>query len=90
MALLLSGERPHTAAVTLNPFRMVAVWYGKARAARSQRVALNNLLSMDADRLDDLGINRGDLFDAMRAEPARSSRVLADRRARRASDWLNP
>ena len=90
MALLLSGERPSTAAVTLNPFRLVSTWYGKARAARSQRMALNNLLSMDAHRLDDLGINRGDLFDAMHAEPSRRVRVLAERRAGRASDWLNP
>ncbi|HWA19108.1 MAG TPA: DUF1127 domain-containing protein [Devosia sp.] len=90
MALLLSSERPATAAVTLNPFRMVATWFGKAQAARAQRAALNNLLSLDADRLDDLGINRGDLFTAMRAEPRRSGRVLNDARARSSSDWLNP
>jgi uncharacterized protein YjiS (DUF1127 family) len=90
MALLLSGERPATAAVTLNPFRMVATWYCKARASRVQRVALHNLLSLDAHRLDDLGINRGDLFAAMHAEPRRSARVLAEARARHASDWLNP
>ncbi|MEQ1901017.1 MAG: hypothetical protein ABL866_09820 [Devosia sp.] len=90
MALLLSGERPQVAAVTLNPMRMVVAWYGKALAARSQRIALRSLLSMDAHRLDDLGINRGDLFDAMHAEPTRSARVLSERRAARATDWLNP
>lgn len=90
MALLLSGERPSTAAATLNPFRIAVTWLGKARAANARRQAFHNLLSLDTDRLDDLGINRGDLFDAMRVEPARRTRVLADRRARTASDWLNP
>ena len=90
MSLLLSGERPAAAAVTLNPLRLVATWYGKARAARSQRVALHNLLGMDAHRLDDLGINRGDLFAAMHAEPQRSARVLNEARSRHSSDWLNP
>ena len=45
---------------------------------------------MDTHRLDDLGINRTDLFDAMAVEPTRSARILADRRARNASQWLNP
>ncbi|MEO6394486.1 MAG: hypothetical protein ABIO40_01070 [Devosia sp.] len=89
MALLLSGERPSTAAATLNPFRVAVTWYGKARAQRSQRLALKNLFSLDADRLDDLGINRTDLFDAMH-EPRRASRLLTERRATHASDWLNP
>jgi uncharacterized protein YjiS (DUF1127 family) len=90
MALLLTGERPATAAVTLNPFRLVAAWYGKARAARTQRLALHNRLSLDAHRLDDLGINRGDLFAAMHAEPRRGARLLNEARSRRSSDWLNP
>ena len=90
MALLLSGERPSAAAVTLNPFRLAVAFVGKVRAANTRRQALNNLLSLDAHRLDDLGINRGDLFDAMQSEPSRSGRVLSDRRARNASHWLNP
>ncbi len=90
MALLLSGERPSTAAATLNPFRLVVTWYGKARAVRMQRQALNHLLSFDAHQLDDLGINRGDLFDAMHAEPRRAARILTERRSAHASDWLNP
>jgi uncharacterized protein YjiS (DUF1127 family) len=90
MALLLSGERPSAAAVTLNPFRLAVRWLGKARAANARRQAFHTLLSLDAERLDDLGISRSDLFDAMRAEPGRGARVLADRRSRRASDWLNP
>ena len=90
MALLLSGERPSAAAVTLNPFRYAVAFVGKVRAANARRQALHNLLSMDSYRLDDLGINRTDLFDAMSAEPTRTARVLADRRAANASHWLNP
>jgi hypothetical protein len=45
---------------------------------------------MDSHRLDDLGINRTDLFEAMTVEPSRTARVLADRRAVNASHWLNP
>lgn len=90
MAHLLSGERPHMAAVTLNPFRLAARWYDQARKARAQRAALGNLLNLDADRLNDLGINRSDLFDAMDAEPLRRGRILNQRRAKAASDWLHP
>jgi uncharacterized protein YjiS (DUF1127 family) len=90
MALLLSGERPSAAAVTLNPFRIAIAFAGKFRAANARRQALNNLLAMDPHRLDDLGINRSDLFDAMAAEPTRSARVLDARRAQNASHWLNP
>jgi uncharacterized protein YjiS (DUF1127 family) len=90
MALLLSGERPSAAAVTLNPMRIVLAFAGKLRAANVRRQALHNLLSLDAHRLDDLGINRSDLFDAMASEPSRSARLLSDRRAKAASHWLNP
>ena len=68
MAHSLSGERPHMAAVTLNPFRIAARWYDQTRKARAQRAALGSLFNLDADRLSDLGINRSDLFDAMHAE----------------------
>jgi uncharacterized protein YjiS (DUF1127 family) len=90
MAHSLSGERPHMAAVTLNPFRLAARWYDQTRKARAQRAALGNLLNLDAHRLSDLGINRGDLFDAMHAEPLRGGRILSQRRAQAAKDWLNP
>ena len=90
MALLLSGERPTTAAVTLNPFRLAVTFVGKLRAANARRQAFHNLLALDADRLDDLGINRTDLFEAMHATPAGRARVLSERRARNSSDWLNP
>lgn len=90
MALLLSGERPTTAAVTLNPFRLAVTFVGKLRAANARRQAFHNLLSLDGHRLDDLGINRTDLFEAMQARPAGRARILTERRARNAADWLNP
>jgi uncharacterized protein YjiS (DUF1127 family) len=82
MALVLSGERPQAAAVSWNPVRFAAAWFAKARAERAQHQALSSLLELDAHRLDDLGINRADLFEAMRAESL-PTRLLAERRARR-------
>ena len=89
MALVLSGERPAAAASPLNPFRMVANWFAQLRAERNQRVALKSLLDLDSHRLRDLGIERADLFDALRAEQ-RPTKVLADRRSVRLGDQLSP
>ena len=82
MALVLSGERPSAAAAT-TPIRAVLAWFAKAHAERAQRQALETLLNLDGYRLDDLGINRGDLFDAMHASQ-RPTRLLSERRASRA------
>jgi uncharacterized protein YjiS (DUF1127 family) len=82
MALVLSGERPVAAAVSINPVRALVAWFAKARAARTQRVALDSLLALDPHRLADLGINRSDLFDALHATQ-RPTSLLAERRARR-------
>ena len=90
MALLLSGERPSAAAVTLNPFRYAVAFVGKLRAANARRQALHNLLGLPTHRLDDLGINRTDLFDAIGTKPLNHGRFLADRRAETSSHWLNP
>ena len=90
MALLLSGERSSAAAVSLNPFRLAVAFVGKVRAANTRRQALNNLLSFNDGQLDDLGINRSDLFDAMSVAPSHAARFLDDRRAAKASNWLNP
>ena len=84
MALVLSGERP-SAAASINPIRALLAWFAKAKAERTQRQALESLLTLDAYRLDDLGINRGDLFDAMHASH-RATRLLAERRESRARD----
>ena len=88
MALVLSGERP-AAGASLNPFRMVATWFVRVRAERNQRVALKNLLDLDPHLLRDLGIERSDLFDAQYVDH-RPTKLLADRRADRLGDLLNP
>jgi uncharacterized protein YjiS (DUF1127 family) len=90
MALLLSGERPSAAAVSLNPFRYAVAFVGKVRAATSRRRALNNLLSFNDGQLDDLGINRSDLFEAMAIEPSRAAPIRDDPPAAHAYPWLNP
>jgi uncharacterized protein YjiS (DUF1127 family) len=87
MAYSLSSERPAVAAVTLNPLRAFGRWVAKARAARAQRLALSSLLEFDTHRLDDLGINRGDLFDALRHPSDTASRELDERRARNSRSW---
>ena len=85
MALVLSGERPAAAANSINPFRLAVAWFAKLRAAREQRLALGSLLELDPHRLDDLGIDRGDLFDAMHVGH-RPTRLLAERRSHRTID----
>jgi uncharacterized protein YjiS (DUF1127 family) len=81
MALVLSGERPAAAAPSFNLARWVVAVFAKLRAERVQRVALKTLLDLDQHRLDDLGINRRDLFDALQA--SRPTRLLSQRRERR-------
>ena len=90
MAAIPISERPSTAAVTLNPLRYAVAFVGKVLAANARRQALHNLLALPADCLDDLGINRTDLFDAMGTKPLNSGRFLAERRAENSSNWLNP
>jgi uncharacterized protein YjiS (DUF1127 family) len=87
MAYSLPGERPAVAAVTLNPLRVFARWVAKARAARAQRIALGTLLEFDSHRLADLGINRGDLFDALHHSAASAGHELSVRRAQNSSVW---
>jgi uncharacterized protein YjiS (DUF1127 family) len=87
MALVLSGERPSAAAVSFNPIRFVVALFSRARGEHTQRLALKSLLELDTHRLDDLGINRGDLFDAMHQQ--RPTRLLAKRRAVRTDEHLN-
>jgi uncharacterized protein YjiS (DUF1127 family) len=60
-----------------------------ARAIRKRRaecIALATLLDMDRHQLDDLGLNAGDILDAMKA-PRLAHGLLADRRARRSTIW---
>lgn len=86
MAYLLSSERPAVAALPSNPLAAIVRWLEKTRAARSQRVALKELLEFDEHRLYDLGVTRADLFEAMH-NPATTGARLAARRARSAKTW---
>jgi uncharacterized protein YjiS (DUF1127 family) len=85
MALVLSGERQTVAAASINPVRALVTWFAKANSERAQRLALKTLLELDPHRLDDLGINRGDLFDAMHVTH-RPTSLLAERRLQRSID----
>lgn len=86
MAYLLSSGQPTAAVTAVNPLHALARWFGRLRAARAQRRALSTLLEMDAARLDDLGINRQDLFEALRRPYERAA--LEQLREQRASAWL--
>ena len=91
MALLLSGEQPELAAASrISPLKAFAKWFAKARAGRARRVALESLLDYDQSRLDDLGINRQDLFDALEHPSQRPGARLAQRRATSSRLWLDP
>ncbi len=90
MAHLLSSERPAIAAASNNPFRALVTWFAKARAANNRRVALETLLDYDVARLEDLGINRQDLFEALNVPSQRPGHKLAQKRAESSRNWLNP
>ena len=80
MAILLSSERPAVAAAASNPFVTLMAWFAKGRALRAQHEALSHLLQMEPERLDDLGISRDDVLEAMGKSQA--GHWLAQQRAR--------
>lgn len=90
MVHLLSSERPSMAAASSNPLSTLAKWFAKMRASRARRVALQSLLDFDNARLDDLGINRQDLFEALESPSQRPGLRLAQKRAESSRNWLNP
>lgn len=87
MAYLLSSERPAVAAAQTNPLSIVFGWIARAVKARRQRRALEDLLEFDSALLDDIGVTRQDLFDAMHSP--RAGQTLSHRRAAAARNWLN-
>lgn len=90
MAFLLSSERPSVPAVPLNPFRAIFAWLSDQRAKRAQRAALTGLLDLDAALLKDLGIERHDVFEALRQPQADAGKTLAARRAEASRNWPSP
>lgn len=89
MAHLLSSERPLLAAAPFRTLRTLANWFANAQKRRAQRVALRDLLEYDVHRLDDLGINRLDLFEAIESPSTRPGLKLARARAESARHWLD-
>lgn len=89
MVHLLSSERPSMAAASSNPFKAMVNWFAKARVRRAQRIAFESLLDYDTARLEDLGINRQDLFDALDTPSQRPGYKLSQKRAESARNWLN-
>ena len=84
MALSLYGERSVAAATPASPLSALVRWMAKARAERARRVALASLLELDHDRLDDLGISRSDIVEAMQTKGRSAGSILNAARARQA------
>jgi uncharacterized protein YjiS (DUF1127 family) len=80
--MVLALDRGRAGARSYHLLETFAAWVAKMRAEHAQRQALAYLLELEAYRLDDLGINRADLFAAMQSGQ-RSTRVIAQRVRRR-------
>lgn len=87
MALSLSGERPAEAATASNPFDGIARWFATLRRAGKQRRALVSLLDYDSAHLDDLGLCRQDLIEALGNSRRQATQVLSAARAERTRRW---
>ncbi len=55
----------------------------------ANKASAHNLAQMDAHQLNDLGLNRGDLFDARFMDGASRSAFFATRRNHIANVWVN-
>jgi len=88
MAYLLSGERSSATAISRSPFAAFPRWLEKSRKARSQRLALATLLELEDFRLDDLGISRQDILDAVENPDRNAGAQLSARRSVRARSWF--
>jgi len=85
MALSLPGERSVVAGSHVNPVRALSAWFASAKLARARRKTLRGLLELDTTQLNDLGITRGDIFEASQARNGRTpGMVLNAARARNA------
>ncbi len=89
MVHLLSGERSALAAAPTHPLRALANWFVGLKTRRARRTALLTLLEYDEARLEDLGVNRQDLFEALDSPSQRPGLRLAQRRAESARNWLD-
>jgi uncharacterized protein YjiS (DUF1127 family) len=65
MALVIASGRPEAATLSFSPVTAILNWIAGAAEARGRRAALKALLAMDESRLNDLGLDRQDIIDAM-------------------------
>lgn len=85
MALLLSEERSTAVTISFSPLKAMVNWLNNAAQMRRKDAAMHALLQMDAYRLEDLGINRQDVVDALKG-----GKSLFNRRAERARAASKP
>lgn len=88
MVLSLESGRPLAASARLNLFALVLDWAATAKAARKRRRTLKVLLTMDDARLNDIGLERQDLYKAMRTMRDGLRPELEASRARHAATKL--
>lgn len=85
MALSLPGERSVSAGSSLSPIRLLSSWLVQTRKAAARRKTLQTLMELDDARLNDLGIDRGDIAEALLSRNGRTpGMVLNSARARNA------
>lgn len=88
MAFLLIDQRLLSNEATAPGWRRVLKhWFINVRTRRAQHTALATLLAYDDARLDDLGLCRQDLLEAIHSRAGGAGATLAAARARRAGSW---
>jgi len=90
MAHMSHGDRPLAASGLFAPITGLLHWLDAVHADRARRAALLQLDALSDARLDDLGLSRGDLYDARRIDPHGATALLVDRRDRRARQPIRP
>lgn len=66
----------------------MAFFFSKFTRGGMRRSTLASLYNMDATQLNDLGLTRHDIADAMRQGGAAAGQLLDARRSQRANEWL--
>lgn len=86
MAFSLYGE-PARAPAVLAPFlKAVLGWIQRSRARRARRAALRQLLEFEPSMLDDIGLDRATVLDALCRPDEQAGGMLEARRVRVSQD----
>lgn len=88
MAISLPSERPATAAWHFNPVSALLRAFTVVKRARRQRRALIQLLDHDDALLEDMGLCRQDIFEALANSRRPAGQALNAARATRARLWF--